>query len=417
VDALLILFLLLFLIGSAFFSASETALFSLSRAQVRAYRRGKDPVSQQIASLVLRPRDLLVTILMLNISVNILVQNVTSHLFGTYGGWGLRVGVPLGLTLIFGEIIPKALAIQHNTRIAHVVTPILTVIKRVLKPIRKSITAITGFISQTAFFFLKTEPPLTREELQEVIESTEAGSVLDPEEAELIDGFLSLQDSSIKELMRPREDVLYYDLQQPISRLIHLFVDQEVSRLPICDGGIENIVGVLSARQYFVHRDQIVSEETLRRFLKKPFFVPETAPARQLLLHFEEREEKLALVVDEYGAFAGLIAREDLVEEVIGEIQDRRDKDKRFTRAGDSVIITSGKFELDEFEEVFGVQLKSNSSMVTIGGWLTEQLGDIPVAGTKFEAQDFLFHVLSAEPNRVRRVYIRKLKSGERSNG
>ena len=143
--------------------------------------------------------------------------------------------------------------------------------------------------------------------------------------------------------------------------------------------------------------------------IKKPFFVPEAMKGDVLLRQFYEKKESIAVVVDEYGSITGIIAMEDLVEEVVGEITDRRDQGVFFTRAGNDVIIASGKLELSEFEEIFNVSLKSENLMVTIGGWLTEQLGDIPKPGTKYHTKEFLFHVLSADPTRIRRIYIRRL--------
>ena len=117
----------------------------------------------------------------------------------------------------------------------------------------------------------------------------------------------------------------------------------------------------------------------------------------------------LALAVDEYGFITGLITREDIVEEVIGDITDLRDAKKLYTKAGLNEIIASGRLELEEFNEIFDVQLTSKNNMLTIGGWLIEQLEDIPKSGTKFEMQGFIFHVLAADPNKLRRLYIRKL--------
>ena len=144
--------------------------------------------------------------------------------------------------------------------------------------------------------------------------------------------------------------------------------------------------------------------------LKKPFFVPESLHAHSLLRQLYERKESIAIVVDEYGSVSGIITLEDLVEVVVGPIVDRRDEKSHYTKAGDGVIIASGKLELGEFEEIFGIELPSENQMVTIGGWLTEQLGDIPKPGTKYVTDDFLFHVLAADSKRVRRVYVRRLK-------
>jgi CBS domain containing-hemolysin-like protein len=132
--------------------------------------------------------------------------------------------------------------------------------------------------------------------------------------------------------------------------------------------------------------------------------------AETLLRQMYEKEESIAVVVDEYGSIAGIIAFEDLIEVVVGEIADRRDSKSLYTKSKSDVIIASGKLEMAEFEEIFQVALYSPNNMVTIGGWLTEQLGDIPKAGTKYMTDDFLFHVLASDPTRIRRIYIRKFQ-------
>jgi CBS domain containing-hemolysin-like protein len=128
------------------------------------------------------------------------------------------------------------------------------------------------------------------------------------------------------------------------------------------------------------------------------------------LRNLRERGESLAIVVDEYGSISGLITQEDLMESVVGEILDKRDEKSLYTRSGEDAIIASGKLELTEFKEIFGVSLKSKEHVFTLGGWLIEQLGDIPSIGTKYADDRFLFYILEAAPNRIRRVYVRKLK-------
>ncbi|MGD0665092.1 MAG: transporter associated domain-containing protein, partial [Rhabdochlamydiaceae bacterium] len=197
---------------------------------------------------------------------------------------------------------------------------------------------------------------------------------------------------------------------EPLTRLIHLFVDQECSRIPVCKEGLDQIVGVMTCRQFFLHRESIESVSDLDKIIEKPFFVPETVPAKVLLRQFYDRQESFAIVVDEYGSVSGIIALEDLVETVIGEIADRRDEKNLFTISGDDVIIASGKMELSDLEKLFDIPFVSKNNMVTVGGYLTEKMGDIPKSGSKLITDDCLFHVLAAEPTRVRRVYIRRLK-------
>jgi putative hemolysin len=403
--------LLIFLIFcSALFSASETALFSLSSMKVKAFKQDPDKRKQLVALLLSKPRELLVTIIMVNTIVNILVQNIVSTIFGDFSTWFINVGVPLALTLVFGEVIPKSIGLANNTTFSYRVAPWLAFIQRLLFPIRKLLSGVISFVSSFMFFFLKKEEDISIDELQYALKTSKQYGVLNEDEAELVHGYLNLEESNVKEFMRPREDIIFFDVEQPLSKLIHLFVDQECSRLPVCKENLENILGIISSRIVFLHRPSLNTPDDLLQYLRKPFFVPETMPAKTLLSQLYDRNESQAIVVDEYGSVSGLITLEDLVEQVVGEISDRRDEKSKYTRAKEDVIIASGKLELSELEEIFSVLLVSKTNMVTIGGWLTEQLGDIPKTGAKFTTDDLFFHVLAADPNRVRRVYIRRLK-------
>jgi putative hemolysin len=225
--AVQITFLLVFLFCSGFFSSSEVALFSLSSMQVKSFKNAPDKRKQLVASLLTSPRDLLVTMLMLNVMINILIQNVTSSLFGDFSGWALNVGVPLGLTLIFGEVIPKSIGMANNAALSYRVAPFLNLAKRIFHPICKGITAVTSALSRLFFFFLKPEEEISFDELQHALKTSRHYGILNEDEAELVRGYLILQQSQVKELMRPREEVLFYDIEEPLSKLVHLFVDQE----------------------------------------------------------------------------------------------------------------------------------------------------------------------------------------------
>lgn len=407
---LLIVILAVLLFFSGLFSASETALFSLSSLKVKTYKQDKDPRKQLIAHLLSSPRDLLVTIIMLNVAVNILVQNVTASIFEEESSWLLNVGVPLALTLFLGEVIPKSLGLVNNVRISYRMAPIIQFLQTVLMPIRRLLVGVTNHISRILFFFLRKEQEISIDELQHALRTSRQYGVLNEDEAELVRGYLALQESTVKERMRPREEVLYFDLDEPLTKLMHLFVDQECSRIPVCDKGLDQIIGVVTSRLFFLHRQQIQTLDDLKTILERPFFVPETIPAKTLLRQFYDRQDSFAIVVDEYGSVSGLVALEDLVETVIGEIVDRRDEANHYTISGEDVIIASGKMELADLERIFDVSLVSENNMVTIGGYLTEKMGDIPKSGSKYTTDDFLFHVLASEPTRVRRVYIRRLR-------
>lgn len=406
-----LIFLLFFLtFASGYFSASETALFSLSNAKVKAFRTDQDPRKRLIATLLQHPRDLLVTVFMLNTLVNIVLQNVASHMFGSYASWLLKVGFPLVLTLVFGEIIPKYLGMQNNVAIANFVSPSINFFQNMLKPIRKFTIAITAPVSRFLFFFLKKEESISKEELQHVMRTSELHGALNEEEADIVWGYLNLQDSVVKEFMRPREDVLYYNIEDPLTKLTHLLVERHCTRLPVCDGDLQNILGVITSKSYFLNRNEITSPDKIQPFLAKPYYIPENTLAHILLHRFEKDDRYFAVVVDEYGGVSGIITREDLLEVVIGKVTDSREEQTLYTKAGDNEIIATGKMELNLFNEVFSSDLTSPNNMVTIGGWLTERVGEIPKHGAKYEFDGFLFHVLAAEPTKIKRMYIRHLK-------
>lgn len=405
-----ILFLLCGLIGcSAFLSASETSLFSLPPSLLKSYQKSQTPKEQLISSLMAHPRDLLVTLLMLNMLINLLVQNTVANLFAS-GNWGVKVGLPLVLTLVFGEVLPKTFALSQSVRLAKIVSPFIAWAAKTLRYVRGPLTQATYWISRFFFLFLKKEKPISVDELRLVLQTSEEKGVVAPQEGDLLEGALDLRESIVKERMRPREEVFYYNMKEPLSHLLHLLVDLEISRVPVCDGSLEKMLGVISARRFFLHRESIQNSQDLLSLLKKPYFIPETMKAWTLFTQLREKKEDLAIVVDEYGSISGLITQEDLIEAVVGEIRDRRDPKALYSQSGSDNIIASGKLELSEFREIFGVSLQSEENVVTLGGWLIEQLGDIPKAGTKYATDQFLFYILSAAPNRIQRVYVRRLK-------
>lgn len=394
---------------SGYFSASETALFSLSSMRIKAYRDDPNPRRRLIAQLVLQPRDLLVTVFMLNTLVNLLIQNVSSSMAGPEGDLQFKILLPLVLTLLLGEVIPKYIGLQNNVALSDLVAPTIDFLQRMLGPVRRLVIAVTTPISRGMFFFLKKEESLSREELTHVLEASEALGVMTSDEAELVWGYLDLQEILVKELMRPRQDMLCYNIEEPLTKLQHLFVDRERTRIPVFEKDVDHIKGILSAKKYLLHQSQFEKPDDVLPFLSKPLFAPENTPVRNLLRRFEEIAEEMAIVVDEYGAVAGLITREDIIEVVVGKVMEQQDQKSLYTRAGANEIIASGKLELAVFNELFDVDLVSEHNMATIGGWLIEQMGDIPKSGSKFTTDQFLFQVLAAEPRRVRRIYIRKL--------
>lgn len=399
----------------AWISACETALFSLPVPKIKAYKSSNDPRKKLIANLLSKSRDLLVTIFIINTITNILLQNVASSMFGMDSSLWLRVGVPLLVTLILGEIIPKYYGLQNNVSFSLRIANSINFWNNLISPLRVWIVAITVPISRFLFFFLKKEENLSKEELEHVVISSEKKGLLNADESQLVSGYLNLQDTEIKELMWPRNDVITYDINQPLSKLSYLFVEKEVSRLPIVDKTFDHVLGIIDAFTYFKNYNNLKEPRDLISYLKKPFFIPESITARNLLKRLQTEVQEIALVVDEYGSITGLITREDLMEVVVGQIEDQRDQEAVYTKSSETEIMTSGKLELSEFNQLFKTNLTSENNMITIGGWIIEKLGDIPKSGSKYELSGFLFQILSATPTHIDKLFIRKLP--EKQNG
>lgn len=410
--SLYLLVLALLTYWGAWISASETALFSLSAPKLKAYATDKDPTRRRIARLLSNSRDLLVTIFMVNTLLNILTQNVASSLFGPTASWLLKVGVPLILTLVLGEIIPKYYGMQNNVSFSQKVAGKIDFLHRILKPIRKAIIRLTAPISRFLFFFLKKEEPLSREELEHVVKTSEQKGLLQPDEGQLLSGYFDLQDTDVKELMWPRGDMVTYDIKQPLTKLQHLFIEEGVTRLPVVDQSLDKVLGIIDTYTYFMHFHELKTPEELIPWLRKPVFVPETTPARTLLKKINKEEDELVLVVDEYGAISGLVTREDLLEVVVGQIVDERDDEADYTRSSENEIIASGKMEIEALNDLFHTHIESENNLVTIGGWLTEELGDIPKVGVRYEKEGLTFQILASCPTRIERIYIRRGKRG-----
>lgn len=394
---------------------SETSFFSLSGGQVQLMGRDSNPRAQMVANIVSRPRELLVTLLCFNILVNVLIQNVASGAFSDGSNWLIQVGVPFITTFCFSELLPKVLALHHNTRVASALAPFVAICLKVLGPVIPIITKMANAVSRTLFFFLKHRAPIDSKKLLGALESvSDHGEIFNPAEKKLMEGLVELQSFKADDVMWPRNEILFYDVQDPIEKLLKLIVQEECGKVPVCEGSLDNILGVVYSKDLVEASTACLSLTRLKQYLRKPLYVPESMPAVGLLRMLDDAYQSLALVVDEYGNVSGLLTREDLLETIIGEIIDRRDHKSRYTVADDGSIIASGKWEIEEVEEFLGMELANPYNMQTLGGWLTGLAGTIPEAGSQWVYHGYIFEVLTAAPTHIRRVLIQRTKlSGE----
>lgn len=406
--------IIFFTLASAFCSCSEVALFSLPAAKLKAFRASTDERKRKVAALLQRSKSLIVTIFMYNTIVNILLQNTSSDLFQeSYGGWLLKVGLPLFLVLVFGELVPKYVGLIYNESLALFFAPLIIWLEWLITPFRALVTRLASTLSRLFFFYLKAESPLSKDELQHILQSSEGKGLLHKHEAELIYGVLYLEEKQVKELMVPRNEMPIYDVEEPLSKLIHLFSEEKVREVAVFVMPEEKLLGIISARDFFIQRDSIETGKDLQRFLKRPFFVPETTSAKSLLDQLRAKDLFTAWVVDEYGATCGVISEKNLLSYIAGASRKLPTDTRDYTQVANDTIIASGQLSLDELRELFDVDLESEYLMVTVGGYLSEKLGSIPQSGTTYQTEGLFFRVLASDPTKIKKVFVQKLNGKE----
>lgn len=405
----LIAIILLLTMASAFCSLSEIAFFSLPPSKMKAFRTHNDPQKRACASLLAESRSLLVTIFLLNTIVNILVQNCASDLFAPISqSFWLTVFVPLGLVLIFGELLPKYLGLLHNEKIALACAPFYVWFQSHTTFIRTLITHIANFFSRILFFYLKVEKPISEEELEHILSTSEGRGIVQKEEAKLVQGYLSMEGKYAKDLMIPASRIPFYDIDLPLSKLFFYFTEKRFESVVVCKGSLDHFLGMVRASDFFFKKNEIQNREDMKKILYRPFFVPETTSLKLLLEQFGAKRSKLALVVDEYGAITGMISSYDLMKEISKTLLPPQEKTGQYSRVSKEAIIATGTMPLDDLQELFGQEFETAYHPVTIAGYLIEMMGHIPQSGESFETGRIFFRILASDQRRIQKIYIQK---------
>lgn len=235
--------------------------------------------------------------------------------------------------------------------------------------------------------------------------------LLQKDEAEFIQGYLELEDLEVKELMVPKSEIPFYDILLPLSKLHFLFSKQ--SEVLVCKENVDDIIGIIDSKTYFVHKNEIKTPEDLFKFVHNPYFVPETSSSKQLLHNAVVKNKKVALAVDEYGVISGIIYRERLIKELSHADMQESGKEE-YSIVSKNTIVASGKLSLQEVRRLFSVKLLTKYHAVTIGGYITEQLGSIPKSGDTLQREHLFFRILAASPTQVLKVFIQKTNKNDR---
>lgn len=406
----LIIAVIVLLVFSAFFSGSETALFSLQRSNVDGMSTGSKK-QRRVASLLAAPRKLLVTLLFGNLLVNIantsIVTVLAIKLFGERGVGYAMILMTL-LILMFGEILPKSVAIKKAGSISTVIALPIRFLMYLFYPV----TVILGKIADSSVeicrkLFGETKERYASRELAAAVEMGYRDGLFDEFEKEILTNLFLFAETDVHEILTPRVEVFALDVDTSFQETVAQVRGKGFTRVPLYEGDPEKIVGILHTKDLLRYsRNERI---TLRELVRPVTFVPETKSIRDLLGELTSSHTHVVIVVDEHGSYEGIVTMEDILEEIFGEIRDRREpRVEDYTLIDDDHIVVEGSMRLEELDDVFRTGLDSKE-VETIGGYLCDLTGRIPGDGESFISGRLRFLVLSAGKTKVEKIKIERL--------
>jgi len=418
--------MLALLLASAFFSGAETALFNLSRDQLRRFRASGRPLHRATARLMEDPRRLLVTVLFGNMTVNTaffvmgvaLVHEVGLRHPSEVAHWRFIIGIVVPvLVIVFGEVTPKSIAATMPHRLAPLTGVPLLVLEYVVLPVR----VLLGYTVVIPLMRLimggrRTERGfVTTDELQALVELSEKEGAVTPDESDMLVEVFALGERRIREAMTPRVEVAGCRLTTPMDQVLHLFRESRLTKILVYDGKMDNVVGVVYAKTAYLQ-----PEGPLRQLVRPVYVVPEVKTVESLLKDFRSRRIQFAVVVDEYGGLAGVVTLEDCLELIVGEIADETDRptDPSVQKLSESEYLLAGDLSVRSWEDLFGVDLPGGGvRYATVAGFVTSLIGRLPAGGESVRWRNLEFTIEDVRRRRIQRVRLRLLPAEDPGGG
>lgn len=398
--------ILIFLILEAFFSGAEIALVASNRKKLGSLPPSSSRISRLTQKIIEEPSWFLATTL---VGSNLMeVANtalVTSILLSFYGNKGDLYAFLLltPLILVFGEIFPKSLFQKKADKWILKITPLIWFFSVVLFPLVWAMTQVTNLVLGVLRLKKGESPFLTREELQLILQAEGEHSDMKPLEKDMIHRIFRFSQTKVKEVMIPLVDVVGLEEKAMISEALDLCRKENYSRYPVFRERVDNIIGLLHSFDLLL---LAYKEGTIQPLIRPISFFPETKPIDEILREMQRNQESMAAVVDEYGGTVGIVTIEDILEEVVGEIEDEYDAAQPlYRKVGPKKFIVNARIEVDHLNDAFKISLPKED-YETMGGFILERLGRIPAVGESFRYQGILFEVLKADERSISEVLI-----------
>jgi len=408
-----VLFALLFvlLLCSAFFSSSETGLMTINRHRVRHQARLGQRSAKLVQRLLDRPDRLIGTVLLGNNFINVLAASVATVIgLRLYGDDGIAIatGALTLLLLIFGEVTPKTMAALHPERVAFPAAYVLYPLMRLLWPL----VLVVNFISNNLLKIFGVSPEdaaehnISSEELRTIV--AEAGALIPQRHQKMLLSILDLEKATVEDIMVPRNEIIGIDLSDPWTVIRDTLTESEHTRLPVYDGSIDQLKGVVHLRRLVgLAADDQLTPGSVLALAREPYFIPEGTPLNQQLLNFQNQKRRIGFVVDEYGDIQGLVTLEDILEEVVGEFtSDPATRMKNVYADADGSYRIAGNVTLRSLNRNLGWKLPVKGPK-TINGLLLDHLQSIPQSGKRVSIGRYEFEIIEARSHAVKAVRVR----------
>ncbi len=405
----------LFLLLSAFFSGSETALLSINKLRLRHLAEDGHKRAQLVQALINKPNRLLASVLVGNNIVNTGAAALATAIATKMIGGGARAAllataVVTVLLVVFGEITPKTFASQNSERVAFRVARPISVVMVLLAPVVQLLTAITNqVIKMLGGKVEKQGPFVTQEEIRTLVSVGEEEGVLEEAEREMIDSIFEFGDTEASQVMVPRIDIDSLEADAPLTEALAIINEVGHSRIPVYEETIDNIIGVLYAKDLLklVNCGELTSK-TARAVMRPAHYIPETKRVDDLLRDMQRKKVHIAIVLDEYGGTAGLVTIEDILEEIVGEIRDEYDREEPTIEIlGDGAVLADARVGVDEINEVLETSLPEEE-FETISGLIFNLFGRVPKKGETIKFEDLVITVTEILGRRITRVKLEK---------
>ena len=417
-DGIQLLILILLLLMSAFFSSAETALTTVNKIRVRTLAENGDKQAEYVLKIIEDPSKMLSAILIGNNVVNLYASSLATvlatHIWGNKIV-GIATGVLTLLILIFGEITPKTVATIQAERIAFRFAKIIYYIMTVLTPVIFVVNQLSFLVLKLLRVDVKAKgESITEDELRTIVEVSHEEGVIESDEKKMIYNVFDFGDSVAKDIMVPRIDMTFLDVNASYQEIMDIFRQEKYTRYPVYEETTDNVIGIVNIKDLFlIQKDK---EFKLRDYLREPYYTYEFKKTTELMVELRKTMNSVAIVLDEYGATAGLITLEDMLEEIVGEIRDEYDADEEdsIRKINPKEYVIEGAMKLDDLDDQLGLDLKSED-YDSVGGYIIGLLDHLPQAGEEVTSGNLRFVVDTVERNRIDKVHLYILDAPQKS--